>query len=260
MFNILLVVILSTTATNSLNCMELGSKKNGKSRSAETKVNLKRKNYRNRKSVSSSSIPKTSLNTNPITPIFPTDKSENGFITAVSNNDLPQVLDFLHNNCWFNPNIKENNKDRGNTALHYAALRCHPEILGHLLKDPRVDSSIRNAQGTLAQQLLTIKNNDDELDPVRAFHRQLFVRYPLDIAINKAADDMRSDYFQGKYPVKALDAKAEEIRTKIINVHTSETQDAEIPKAAQFSNCATIEWVRNMLVFRISNKQGFNGN
>ncbi len=260
MFNLLLVLILSITPTNSLNCMELVPKKNSKSRSAETKVGLKRKNYRNRKSVSYSDVLKAPSNTKQIVPISPINKSENGFITAVCNNDLPQVLDFLHNNCWFNPNIKENNKDRGNTALHYAALRCHPEILEHLLKDPRVDSSIRNAQGTLAQQLLTIKNNDDELDPVRVFHRQFFIRYPLDIAINKAADDMRSDYFQGKYPVKALDAKAEEIRTKIINVHTSETQDAEIPKAAQFSDCATIEWIRNMLVFRISNKQGFNGN
>ena len=252
MLNILLTLALTVTTINSLNCMELVSKKLGKSKSDETNLGFRKKpKLRRQKSSSLSSIDE-----NKITKIVNPNESEHGFIKAVRNEDIAKVSSYL-NISWFDPNVIN---IYGNTALHQVALLENSEnidstkqenIMKLFFEEPRVDFSITNKHGRTAHELINNQNPDNTQNPRRvAVRTKFFARYILSKVTNTQALKIHNLCINDPVNDKTINDLIDEIITTIRN--DRKLQDTELPIAAQLPEYATQKFIKKMLKSQLS--------
>lgn len=254
MFN-LLFILLFITSTFSVKSMEMVVDKDKK----EKKI---------RKSSSFPFSGKTSTKSFNATISIPPTQQEHPFVMAAESNNAEVVTTYLKN-PYFNPNIH-----RYKTAFRACVEQKNYDILSLLLKDPRIDTTIKkftiNQQTSnstnnpfdeknelshslikkerqrLISKIRQNKSNDsDVVMEAKLYELQIevFRRQTLDITTNQFCSSFKTSYLQGNVTDKMIINAIEMIKRKIEKIAQKQivskndderVEDRQLPEAAIF--------------------------
>jgi ankyrin repeat protein len=229
-----LLLILLFFFTISLHCMESEPKKSSKEiikrKSTSLFVSRKLSNEKNEKII-------------PEHPLIFAARSQNY-----------TLLTFYLKNPYFNPNIQDEHK---NTALHYAASTQGYAALEALLKDHRIDASIRNIDNKTARELI-----NDNQDIGIEMRRKIFARVTLDMTTQKECLLIKSSYGQDFMKPDILSVAIHNIKKVIYTIEQKQSNLSDdsndeygnLPSSACFPDYATDKFIENKIWFLLSSK------
>ena len=249
MLNLLFLLFVSTAAVSSLQCMEMTLQDSDKS---SKKTNDKKAFFQKRSS-------KKSLSSPVISEQIHVSYIEHELITATRNKDYETIQFHLSNRY---ANLNEIRDPQKNTILHCAAMYLNLEVIEIFLKEPRIDSSIRNINNKLALDLINPHNNttlcailetNPELsDKISTVRNALFARATLDITTTQECVPFRLIYQkQGFITSNLMNDLIKIIRAKSKLVETNK-QAEELPSSALLPIYANDDFIRDMVFFRLS--------
>jgi hypothetical protein len=175
-------------------------------------------------------------------------QTEHQFVSAVEDNNGELVKNYL-NNPYFNPNIH-----RYATALHTCVITKNFQLLPLLLKDPRIDTSIRDNNNKTAHDLLkqckTTETHSGLRDHMHEWQIKLFARLTLDTTTNKTCSSLKRPYQAGQMTDKIIIDAISIIETKIKKTEANQTSnDRQLPSSACFPDYATVEFMTKKIWF-----------
>jgi len=195
---------------------------------------------------------------------LPTNKSRHGLLTAIEKDNIDLIKMYLLNPYLNLNTIKDIN---GDTPLLYAGQKKNFEFISHLLKNPIMDYSIQNKHGIgilkhIPQDAIVssgVFSATQEITPLSQeepilLRPAVFARTSLDAMANKQVKKYRPHYEEGTITSDILVTIAKETIKKAQSDEKAQKncQDRAIPAQACYPDYATLEFVYQMILFRLA--------
>lgn len=173
------------------------------------------------------------------------DENKNTLLNlAVKNKNKDMVKELLKQN-----KILVNKPNRwGNTPLHNAVLFYLPSIIKMLLNDPRIDTTKKNTEKTLAHQLFPFEGED-----LSALKGLFFARFTLDNVVKEEAFDIGMSLKTSKATIDELAKGVQAIaQERIKNDQTIQVTNKSIPIPEHAINYTSPEFIKAVILDRLS--------
>ncbi len=184
-------------------------------------------------------------------------KSPHGLLIAIENNNLARIEMYLSNPHLNLSTIKDIN---GDTPLHYASRSKNFDFIENCLTKTNVDFSIKNKHAITIMKYIpqdvtinqkAISCSKEKIPTLRAV---VFARASVDGMVNIQVDKYRPHYEEGSITKEILIKISEEtVKKAQEDEKTQEThEDRAIPKFACYPDYATVEFIYQMILFRLA--------
>ncbi len=141
-------------------------------------------------------------------------------------------------------NIDVNKADKyNNTPLHHACLHQQYAIVKLFLNDFRINSSLKNEEGDLANQLLV-----ETFENIKALKLFFFMRSRLDLVVDKEVKELRLECASEKSD--SINQSIIVIQKSIAEDHEKQTEDRTIPEMVD--SPINDDFIRNMIIYRLA--------